>query len=364
MWKASMSDSDASVTGLWRDSGSAHAHPARLSVEDSGAVTISRETDGGVLATCGFPALRISDRIGSIPRHLTLPDGGDFETEDNDGVDSLARRFLGKRGLIHGLEEYRPRLILFVAATIALAVLIYRYAVPVLVEVAIWATPPAVTELIDQGAMSSLDQIFLEESKLSEQRRKAISDGFSRLAALTPRGEAAKAAGEPLPYTLHFRRGGAIGPNAFALPSGTIVLTDELVELSKDDDDMILGVLAHEIGHVHHDHTLRQIYRVAGVTAMIMLIGGDIGAATEDVMTQGATLLALSYSRDAEEEADRYSVELMHKAGHDPAAIAKFFEILKEKFRLGKESDFMSSHPATQERIDATKKYAEELKGS
>ena len=50
-------------------------------------------------------------------------------------------------------------------------------------------------------------------------------------------------------YQLEFRHGGYIDANAFALPSGIIVMTDELVELAKSDDELI-SVLAHEIGHV------------------------------------------------------------------------------------------------------------------
>lgn len=357
----SVSDAEQPVAGIWRESGAAAAHAAQLTVDVDGTARIAG-ADGATLAQAPFKTTDISDRIGSIARHIVFPDGGDFETDDNDGVDTVVERHLGKRGIIHNLEAYRPRLLLFVAATVLLGIALYRYAVPVLVEVAIWATPPAVTDLIDNGAMSSLDQLVFEESKLSEDRRKAITEGFEKITALTPRGQAAKATGGPPAYTLNFRKGGEIGPNAFALPSGTVVLTDELVELSKDDE-MILGVLAHEIGHVDHHHTLRQIYRVAGVTAMIMLIGGDIGSATEDVMTQGATLLALSYSRDAEADADRYSVELMHKSGHDPASIARFFDLLREKLRLGKENDFLSSHPATQDRIDATRAYAKEISG-
>ncbi len=357
-----MSDSDAeqSVAGIWRESGAAAAYNAQFSVDADGTARVVGAVDGAELTQAPFKIADISDRIGSIPRHIVFPNGGDFETSDNDGVDRLAEWHLGKRGIVHNLEAYRPRLLLFVAATVLLAIAIYRYAVPVLVEVAIWATPPAVTELIDNGAMSSLDQLVFEETKLSEDRRKAITAGFERMTALTPRGQSASQAGGRPAYSLTFRGGGEIGPNAFALPSGTIVLTDELVNLSKDDE-MILGVLAHEIGHVDHHHTLRQIYGVAGVTALIMLIGGDIGSATEDVMTQGATLLALSYSREAEADADRYSVDLMHKAGHDPAAIARFFDLLKEKFSPGNESDFLSSHPATQERIDETRRYAAEI---
>ena len=51
------------------------------------------------------------------------------------------------------------------------------------------------------------------------------------------------------PYTLVFRKSDAIGANAMALPSGTIVVTDGLVTLAEDDRE-ILGVLAHEAGHV------------------------------------------------------------------------------------------------------------------
>ncbi len=83
--------------------------------------------------------------------------------------------------------------------------------------------------------------------------------GFADLATRAERGTGG--------YSLNFREGGAIGPNAFALPSGTIILTDELVDIAGDDNDMVLAVLAHEIGHVDKKHSLRQIYRAAGTAA-------------------------------------------------------------------------------------------------
>jgi predicted Zn-dependent protease len=139
------------------------------------------------------------------------------------------------------------------------------------------------------------------------------------------------------------------------------VLTDELIELAGGDEDLVLGVLAHEIGHVDHDHSLRQLYRAAGITTLIMLIGGDIGSGAEDVLVQGTAVLALSYSRAAERDADRYSVELMHRIGRDPAAIARFFELLRDKLGDNSQGDFLSSHPATPERIEETRRYANEV---
>lgn len=318
--------------------------------------------DGAPLAAAPAVTIEVSDRIGRIPRRIVFPGGRLFETPDNDGIDRLFAPHLGRRaGLVHELERFRPRLVLFVALVVAFSLALYRYAVPVLVEVAVAVTPPVVPELMSKGVMASLDQSVFEPSALPADRQKAISDGFAGLVRLTPRGQTGPTASGSPPYSLSFRKGGLIGPNAFALPDGTIVLTDELVDLAEGDDEMVLGVLAHEIGHVEHDHSLRQLYRAAGVTTLIMLIGGDLGGGTQDVLVQGAAVVGLSYSRSAEREADHYSVELMHKAGRDPAAITRLFQILQDRFGDNSRGDFFSTHPATPERIEDTKKYAEEV---
>lgn len=353
-----MSVSDP-VHGVWREAGAAAATPARIDAAADGTLTVRTMADGRELARQAMRSVEISARVGTIARHVSFMSGGDFETTDNDGIDRLRDLHLGSReGLIHELERFRPRLLVFVALTIALCFAIYRYAVPVLVEVAVLVTPPAVTDLMGKSVLISLDQFVFEETKLSDARRNALDAQFRALVAAARVMPAASGAGPA--YALNFRGGGQIGPNAFALPDGSVVVTDELVDLASDDE-MIMGVLAHEIGHVEHQHSLRQIYRVAGVTALIMLIGGDIGAATEDLLTQGATLVALSHSRAAETEADRYSVQLMHRTGQDPAAIARFFELLRDKFGLGGDVTFLSTHPATQKRIDETRRYAEEV---
>lgn len=354
-----MASDTASLSGQWRRAGEARAIAVRLTIAADGAATVIDQA-GTSQATAPVRSLNVSDRVGSIPRHITFPDGGVFETANNDGVDAvLAPHSNGRFGLVHSLERFRPRLLVFVAAAIILCSALYRYAVPILVEVAVAATPPAVTTLMSKTALASLDQTVLEPSKLGIERQKTLSEGFANLVELTSSEQS-----RPPAYSLDFRAGGAIGPNAFALPDGTVVLTDELVELAGKNDEMIFGVLAHEIGHVDHEHSLRQLYRAAGVTALIMLIGGDIGSGTEDILIQGSALMTLSYSRDAEADADRFSVELMHKAGRDPAAIARFFELLHDKYDDKSETDFLSTHPATPERIAETLRYAREVVSS
>jgi predicted Zn-dependent protease len=125
---------------------------------------------------------------------------------------------------------------------------------------------------------------------------------------------------------------------------------------------MILGVLAHEIGHVEKDHSLRQLYRAAGTAGLIMLVAGDVGSAGEEILTDGAALLSLSYSRSAEAEADRISAELMAKAGHDPAAIGRFFALLEKTLGDRAETSMLSTHPGTPERRQAIEDYAKLLR--
>ena len=93
------------------------------------------------------------------------------------------------------------------------------------------------------------------------------------------------------------------------------------------------------------------------------VIAGDVGSSVEDVLVQGGGLLALSYSRAAESEADRRSVELMAKAGYDPTAIARFFALLEEKLGDTSDTNLLSTHPGTPRRKKDITDYARIISG-
>ncbi len=347
------SDEKPVCRGDWHPRDSSRSIPSRLVDRDGQILAVAE--DGRELASAAFSALAVSARVGSIPRRVEFADGSLFETTDNAAIDHLQWTNGRKRaGLVHGLERFHPQLLVFVVAVFLLSGLVYRYALPVLVEVAVAVTPPVVPRLMSVSTLETLDRTVLGETKLDEAKRRAISDGFARIALNSTRG--------PSAYTLNFRNGGAIGPNAFALPDGTLIITDELVDMSDGDTEMLVGVLAHEIGHVELEHSLRQIYRSAGMAGLIMLIAGDVGDSVEDLLVQGGGLLALSYSRDAEAAADRHSVELMQKAGYDPTAIARFFEVIEKKLGDTSETTILSTHPGTPDRRKAIRAYEAELR--
>lgn len=346
-----MASDESIAAGEWNRANSSRSIPACLRRKDDGLAVVA---DGVVLIAATRDNIEFSPRVGSIPRRLTFPDGSVFETRDNDGIDAWLRLHEGApSGFIHGLEAFRLRLAGFALAVILLAALIYRFAVPALVEVAVLVTPPFVPDMIGSGVLASLDRTVLNPTHLSGDEQAAISRGFARLAAVSEGGQGA--------YKLEFRDGGPIGPNAFALPDGSLVLTDDLVRLADGDQEMILGVLGHEIGHVELKHSLRQVYRVAGVAALILLVAGDVGSGVQDMLTQGGAIIALSYSRAAEAEADRRSVEIMRDAGYDPTALARFFTRLEAATGHRNETGMLSTHPGTPQRRQEVIDYANAL---
>jgi predicted Zn-dependent protease len=146
---------------------------------------------------------------------------------------------------------------------------------------------------------------------------------------------------------LHFRKGGALGANALALPGGTIIVTDELAALIRHDGEFA-AVAAHEVGHVMLNHSMRNLVQVAGAGLVLGWILGDLSAVTDVVLVGAPTVLQqLSYSRRFENEADQYSLVFLQQAGYSAACFAGLLEKLGEAHDIGEQRfpDYMSSHP-------------------
>ncbi len=102
-----------------------------------------------------------------------------------------------------------------------------------------------------------------------------------------------------------------MGANAFALPGGTIIFTDEIVELAEDDGELV-AVFAHERGHVVNNHSMRNLMQSAGVTFVLGWMLGDLTMITDVVLVGAPVLLQqMSYSRSFEREADEYALMIL-----------------------------------------------------
>lgn len=152
------------------------------------------------------------------------------------------------------------------------------------------------------------------------------------------------------------RSGGDIGANALAIPNNTIVITDELIELSGDDNE-ILAVLAHEQGHLVHRHSLEQAISSIGVGVLVIVITGD---ASDLILALPTMLAATQYSQAAEMEADKFAIDELKRLGISPLHLANFFEKMKKEDGNGQGHwSVLSTHPKTDKRIEQVKKHSE-----
>lgn len=140
--------------------------------------------------------------------------------------------------------------------------------------------------------------------------------------------------------------------NAVALPGGKVILFDGLVKQARSPDE-VAGVLAHEIGHVREKHVMQALLRQMGLAVVLGGVDGNSGAMVN-------SMLAMSYSRESEAEADAHSMKALGNAAISPVATASFFERLSEldgSARGGDEgtgiTGYMSSHPLSRERKKA-----------
>lgn len=145
-------------------------------------------------------------------------------------------------------------------------------------------------------------------------------------------------------------------PNAFALPDNSIVVTSELIALAEHPDEVV-GVLAHEIGHIHHRHVMTNVVRNIGVGVFFDVVFGGQGVGQVIALTS-VNLAALRYGREDETEADNSGFDYLERAGLNPAAVARFFDRIAELEHEAGVDDFptlLASHPASEERAAAAR---------
>jgi predicted Zn-dependent protease len=137
--------------------------------------------------------------------------------------------------------------------------------------------------------------------------------------------------------------------NAFALPGGEVFVLTGLLDRVKEDDDLVRGVLAHELGHAVHRHGVRGLVRNAIYGIALSFMFGDIDAVTGTVLAGASKLDRLSHSRSMEEESDDFGVTLLQRAKRDPEGLARFLESLESV----PVPELLSTHPDSNGRAKA-----------
>ncbi len=152
--------------------------------------------------------------------------------------------------------------------------------------------------------------------------------------------------------------------NAFATPGGYVYLFTGMWKLIEGDDDMIAGVLGHELAHTERRHIKKNYEDQVKARLGLAIILGVLGASQDWWRGVGIAtdLVFLKYSRDQEEEADKLGIIYAYRAGYDPFGMSRVMEILKQVTEEsgGAPPEFLSTHPSSGNRIERTRKLAAE----
>jgi Zn-dependent protease with chaperone function len=320
-------------------------------------VEVSLYADGRVTVHAGEEPLQdttaaqveISERIGDTARRMTFADGAMCETTHNDSIDQWLER-LGAHSREHRVFRLERRwqfALLALVITVAGTWAFLRFGLPVVADRAAQLMPRSVEMAVGEGGMETMDSLFFDASRLNPERQASLQSRFAlmqRELGGTPR------------LRLELRHGGReIGANAFALPAGIVVVTDELVLLARHDEE-IESVMAHEIGHVVHRHSLRMLLQSSASALLMFTLLGDVSSASTLAASVPTVLVHAKYSRDFEREADGYARAWMQRRGipsHRFGDLLRRIE-LEESGREAPGNDgvwsYFSSHPTTAER--------------
>lgn len=304
----------AAVAATYFDGRSSRAHACMLSIEGRDAVL--READGSVLRRAPLAALRVSERVRRAPRLVTFADGAFCEVTDHAGFAALLAASGHREGWVVRAQNSWRLAALSVLGLAAVLVAGYFVVLPWGAGVVARSVPAALEARIGEATLGSIDGGLLKPSALPVAEQERIRAGFAALRR------------PPDPdhqYRILFRRGGQLGANALALPGGTIVVTDELVKLAGPGAGL-MGVLAHEAGHVAQRHGLQQVLQASAVGALAAYFFGDYSSVLAGVP---AAILTLRYSREHERDADAYAVEVMQENRLPVSAFADVLQALE-----------------------------------
>ena len=357
------------LRGVYFDGRSSRDHRATLSLEAGEVARLQVLPEAGATGAAPVPLpdsgkgwplaqLGFEPALGRARRVILLPGGGRFETADDAGVSALEARLGRNRGL-RGVRRLESNWGLALGVTALMAGVVWAfltYGLPAVARSAAAATPSSVLVGFDDQASRLLEKDYLGPSQLPAARQAQLQAEFARIT---------RWAGGSYPYRLLLRdgepNGDGIGPNALALPNGTIIMTDQLVELSSNDRELV-GVLAHEAAHVTKRHTLTQVYQGMGMALVIAALTGDVVSAGNFAVALPAALLRRGYSRGAESESDRVAGRyLMERYGSTKplrdllARLETGDKAANEhsvKSEGGRGSDLLQSHPGTALRIE------------
>lgn len=327
------------IAATYFDGRSARAQPVRVAIS-TGHLVVALESD----QVLRFPlvSLHVQEPFRNVPLRIELGGGAMIEAVDSQVLKDL----LASAGVSSALRTPLHYSWAWAGGSIAAVLLLiwtaYVWLLPVAARQAVALVPASIEQTIGDSAWPSIEQEMFNPTIIAAERQQRLREQLTNLAQLLP---------DPPPWQLEFRAG-KDGPNAFAIPGGRIVVTDQLIARASSDE-AVLGVLAHELGHVYERHSLRLIAQSMAVSAVLSVWFGDFSTL---LVAIPASMASMSYSRGFEHDADTFAIDLMRRAGLSTRPMADLLESLDPATAgngnpSAANATWWSTHPMTAERL-------------
>jgi Zn-dependent protease with chaperone function len=337
------------VPARYGDGRSARRHPVALSCADGDLRVLGEEVD----ARYPLASVRLAEPFAHAASIVYFKDGAHCEVAAGDHPALAA--LLGHRPSLVVRWQRQWRTVLASCGLLA----------GVIAAGAIWGLPVAATALTALLPRAA----DLHIGALAQQA--FTSRGLTRPTTLDPAQQddlrrawtAVQPARPRMPMQLLLRAmPGSIGPNALALPDGTVILNDAMARkilagaarFDASQAAAVAGVLAHEIGHIEGRHSMRAVVRASLTTAFAAFLFGDFSAVAAGAP---AVLLGARHSRAMESEADAYALATLQAHQMPAAPLADLFASMGQDEKapgwLGTAAGYLSSHPGSSARAEA-----------
>lgn len=253
-----------------------------------------------------------------------------------------------RRGMLHWSAAT-------VMATAVLAFVIW-VAIPRFADYASRIVPVSWEEKLGEAVLDQVVEYFAGQEEKA-QRRCVAEAGWQALEGLIEKLDAAV----ETPYQFKHIVVDLDVTNAFALPGGQIVVFKGLLDFAESPEE-VAAVLAHEMGHVVLRHGTQSMLKSLGITFFFGIMLGDMGSGA--IAAAGETLVSVTYSREAETEADTFALNALQSAGITADGLVSFFKRLQEvEGDLPGVLQLLSTHPSSESRAKVAAKRSNGSKG-
>lgn len=334
------------IAGQFQHAASSTLYAAVAEISPAGRLSIVSATDNSSLCQAAADDYRFGTVLPGLAVELQLRDGAVFVPDDRS---FRWPQLSAKAKLAAWLESHKLAIVAAVFLSPLLLWWIIVYAMPMAAGAAVPLVPDSVKRQMGQQTFYSLQQTVLQPTELAAPQQAAVQYHWQMALQQLPLQQSN--------YKLYLYKSDFFGANAFALPDGTVVVTDGLVKLLHDKPDALLAVLLHEIGHVEGQHSVRLVAQSLGAALVFGILFGDPEGIAELVLGSGSALLQSAFSRDMEREADQFALQQLKALGKSPSAFADAMSALLSEHGDTDDTSasllkYLSSHPDTRERIE------------